>query len=146
MNITMRFLRNDFVFEVTYDMFKINIQFLSQMYKIPFHELPGALLGGRIFLGGLSKCCCDMIGCKIHPIAEHHSERPHSILLMFKHFDYITFIGESGAFITPNNLCRWSSKLCCWRFSFYKCHDNVCDTGKTVGYYQPGFQIKILIG
>ena len=55
MNITMRFLRNDFVFEVTYDMFKINIQFLSQMYKIPFHELPGALLGGRIFLGGLSK-------------------------------------------------------------------------------------------
>jgi len=29
---------------------KINIQFLSQMYKIPFHELPGALLGGRIFL------------------------------------------------------------------------------------------------
>ena len=87
-----------------------------------------------------------MIGCKIHPIAEHHSERPHSILLMFKHFDYITFIGESGAFITPNNLCRWSSKLCCWRFSFYKCHDNVCDTGKTVGYYQPGFQIKILQG
>ena len=55
MNITLRFLPNDFVSEVTYDMFKINIQFLSQMYKIPFHELPGALLGGRIFLGGLSK-------------------------------------------------------------------------------------------
>ena len=26
-----------------------------QMYKIPFFELPGALLGGRIFLGRLSK-------------------------------------------------------------------------------------------
>ena len=63
---------------------------------------------------------------------------------MFKHFDYFTFIGEPGAFVTSNHLCRWCSEFCCGCFAFYECHDNVCDTGETMGYYKGGFLIKIL--
>ena len=85
-----------------------------------------------------------MIGRKIQPIIEHHIERPLSILLMPKHFDNITFIGKSGALITSNNICCGNTKFYCWRRTFYKCNDNVCDTGKTVGPYKDGFQMRIL--
>ena len=85
-----------------------------------------------------------MIGRKIQPIIEHHIERPLSILLMPKHFDNITFIGKSGALITSNNICCGYTKFYCWRRTFYKCNDNVCDTGKTVGPYKDGFKMKII--
>ena len=75
----------------------------------------------------------------------HLTERLLSILFMFKHFDYITFIGEPRTVIATNHLCRWSSKLYCGRFAIHKCYDHVRDTGKTMGYHKGGFHIEILI-
>ena len=64
---------------------------------------------------------------------------------MFKHFDYITFIGEPRTVIATNHLCRWSSQLYCRRFTIHKCHDHVRDTGKTMGYHKGDFHIESLI-
>ena len=85
-----------------------------------------------------------MIGRNIQSIIEHHIGCPLSILLMPEHFDNITFIGKSRAFLTSNNLCCGYTKFYCWRRTFYKCNDNVCDTGKTVGPYKDGFKMKII--